>query len=178
MMNTNQSKIIQVKLSKGKKIAKKRKNVVIVQCPTITVDRFQKKELKTVAEEKKLKHRKKTNEIEVDFLDASREVHELGSTQFTGFQLKLHKESEYKDKTGRTKKRQKIPLKILRGMKAKQAKRTKKTEIEAKEAGIVMATKKKEKKIGYSERNRRDAKLHGPSPSIGFMKGGIYTFKK
>ena len=115
---------------------------------------------------------------EMNFLDTSREIYSLGATAFTGYQLKSHKEAEYKELTGRTKKRQKIPLKIFRGMKEKQAKLSKKVEDEAKEAGIVMATRKKHQKKTYSEKNRKDARLFGPSPNIGFMSGGVYKYKK
>jgi len=184
-MSPPATKSIKIQLSKGRKTGKKSKdrNVEVIKCPSGMPDGFGKKSKQPRQEQSRdfsgySAKGEKHNNSDMDFLEASREIHNLGSTSFTGYQLKLHKESEYKELTGRVKKRHKVPLNILRGMKEKQAKREKKIEDEAKEAGIVLATKKKAKKKSYSERNRKDSHLFGPSPSIGFMKRGIYKYNK
>lgn len=190
MSPNNGSKTIKIQLSKGKSKhkhssltskSKSQRQVEVIKCPQGMPEGFDKKEKRAAATGKSsysYSSRKKSKNNEIDFLEASREIHELGSTQFTGYQLKLHKEADYKEITGRTKKREKVPLNILRGMKEKTAQKQKKIEDEAKEAGIIMATKKKDKKKTFSEKNRRDTNLFGPSPSIGFMKKGIYKYKK
>mmetsp|Transcript_1015 Transcript_1015/g.1439 ORF Transcript_1015/g.1439 Transcript_1015/m.1439 type:complete len:187 (-) Transcript_1015:93-653(-) len=113
---------------------------------------------------------------EIEFLQASKEVRELGSTTFTGYQKKLNQERIYEEVTGMKKKREKIPIKLLRKKKAKYARQTTKLENEAREAGIVIAAKKKTEKK-YSEEKRRSEKSHGPEPSIGFMRKGMYRVK-
>lgn len=184
MMSPPQSKTIKIQLSKGSRQGTKHKlkDVHIVTCPPAFPQGFKPKN-----ENDRVQHRqyKRFNNADdsakrpqIDFIDTSREVYSLGSTGFTGTQLKRHKASEYEETTGRKLKGIKTPLKIVRGMREKQAKREKKIEKEAKEAGIVLATKKKEKKRTVSQKNRRDTKLHGPSPNIGFMKKGIYRVEK
>ncbi len=116
--------------------------------------------------------------VEIDFDDAIREVHKLGSTQFTGKQKKEYEAEAYKALTGREKKKQKVPMKIVRGIKKAAAKREKRVEIENKEAGIVTAVKRGKVKKSYSETNRRNRDIHGPAPDIGFMKGGKYNASK
>lgn len=116
--------------------------------------------------------------VDIDFDDAIREVHKLGSTQFTGKQKKEYEAEMYKVLTGREKKKQKVPMKIVRGIKKAAAKREKRVEIENKEAGIVTAVKRGKVKKSYSETNRRNRDIHGPAPDIGFMKGGKYDASK
>jgi len=74
-------------------------------------------------------------------------------------------------------KRQKVPRNILAGMIRKQGERSDKADKIARDAGIVQAKKKKVKK-SFSEQNRRDNRISGPSPSIGFMRGGVLSVKK
>jgi len=123
-------------------------------------------------------HRSK-NGIEIDFDETVREIRSLGSTQFTGKQKRQYEDEKYRELTGREKKKQKVPLKIVRGIKKKAAIRERRIEQENKEAGIVTAsTNKKKMNKGYSEQNRKDSRIHGPAPSIGFTKNGVLSVRK
>ena len=117
--------------------------------------------------------------IEIDFDETVKEIRTLGSTQFTGKQKRKYEKEQYEAFTGRTKKKQKVPLKIVRGIKKKAAERAERIERENRDAGIITAnTNKKKTKRGYSEQNRKDSRIHGPAPSIGFTKGGILSVRK
>ena len=43
---------------------------------------------------------------------------------------------------------------------------------------VVTAVKNTSQKKSYSEKNRRDSRIHGPSPSAGFMSKGIMRVVK
>eukprot|EP00560_Eucampia_antarctica_P008673 CAMPEP_0197825232 /NCGR_PEP_ID=MMETSP1437-20131217/2349_1 /TAXON_ID=49252 ORGANISM="Eucampia antarctica, Strain CCMP1452" /NCGR_SAMPLE_ID=MMETSP1437 /ASSEMBLY_ACC=CAM_ASM_001096 /LENGTH=188 /DNA_ID=CAMNT_0043425145 /DNA_START=74 /DNA_END=640 /DNA_ORIENTATION=+ len=117
----------------------------------------------------------------LDFDQAIGEIHALGSTQFTGKQKKAFEADQYKSLTGRDKKKQKTPQKVMRGIKKKAAQRNVRIVQEAKESGVVSHTlnngMKKEKKR-FSEKNRRDSWIHGPAPSAGFMTKGVLNVKQ
>mmetsp|Transcript_3925 Transcript_3925/g.5123 ORF Transcript_3925/g.5123 Transcript_3925/m.5123 type:complete len:179 (+) Transcript_3925:114-650(+) len=117
--------------------------------------------------------------IDIDFDETAREIYALGSSQFTGKQKRRYQEEQYNELTGREKKKQKVPLKIVRGIKNAAAKRGKRISQEEKDAGIITATNGKgKKKKAYSEQNRRDTRIHGPSPNIGFTKKGVLSVTK
>ena len=124
------------------------------------------------------------NEIDMD--EAIREVHALGSTGFAGKQARKHKEAQYKAVTGRDMKRQKVPLPIVRGIKKKRAEREARAEAEQKEAGVVTSTNSKknrdrQKAKAYSQERRKSDSMrmaYGPSPDVGFMKGGVLRVKR
>lgn len=79
---------------------------------------------------------------------------------------------------GKPLKRARVPQNILAGMIRKQEKREGKAAKLAKEAGIVTDKKKEGKERGFSERNRKEREVQGPSPNPGFMKGGVLYVKK
>jgi len=116
--------------------------------------------------------------IDVDLDDAAREIHQLGSTQFVGKQKKEYDAEKYLKLTGREKKKQKVPVKIVRGIKKAAVKRETRIGKEMKDAGIVIAVKKAGRKKTFSEKNRRDTRIHGPAPSAGFMSKGMLRVKK
>ena len=117
--------------------------------------------------------------IDIDFDEAVQEIRHLGSSQFTGKDKRLYEAEQYKALTGREKKMHKIPVKIARGMKKKAAMREKRREEEARESGLVTAsTNKKKEKRGFSEQKRRDARIHGPAPDIGYTKKGVLSVRK
>ena len=121
----------------------------------------------------------KSSVMELDFNETVKEIHALGSTLFTGKQKRQYEAEKYMALTGREMKKQKVPLKIVRGIKKAAAKREARKEKEALESGVVTATKRKDsKKKNYSEKSRRDSRLHGPSPSIGFTKNGMLHVRK
>ena len=129
---------------------------------------------------------------ELDVQETIREIHKFGATGFTGNQQKEHEASEYERITGRQQKRQKIPTKILVGMRKKALKREEKRVAEMKESGVVTHQRKKEelrpgeirgvfgaknsKKRG--DRRSMRSSSFGPAPSNGFMKKGMLRVKE
>jgi hypothetical protein len=107
-----------------------------------------------------------------------REVHKLGSTQLVGKQKKLFDAQQYTALKGREKKKQKVPLKIVREIKKAGGRRAAKHLKEMKDSGVVSSDVKRKKKKTFSEQNRRNLKIHGPAPSNGFMSNGILRIKK
>lgn len=122
----------------------------------------------------------------IDMDEAIREVHALGSTGFAGKQARKHKEAQYKALTGRDMKRQKVPLPIVRGIKKKRAEREARAEAEQREAGVITSTNSKKdrdrkKAKAYSQERRKSDSMrtaYGPSPDVGFMKGGVLRVKR
>ena len=75
--------------------------------------------------------------LELDVQQTIREIHKFGATGFQGSQKKSHEKAEYEWLTGRVQKRQKIPTKILVGMRQKATKREERQKKEIQESGIV-----------------------------------------
>lgn len=136
---------------------------------------------------------------ELDVQETIREIHKFGATGFTGNQQKEHEASEYERITGRQQKRQKIPTKILVGMRKKALKREEKRAAEMKESGVVShqssssSSKKKKEELRPGEirgvfgaknskkrgdRRSMSSKSFGPAPSAGFMKNGMLRVKE
>ena len=109
----------------------------------------------------------------LDWDETVKEVRGFGATAFSGKQKRDYDDEQYFALTGRHKKKQKVPLPIVRGIKKAAAKRQAKLKQEAREAGIVLpkSTTAKEQKGSKSDSTIRS---YGPAPNIGFMKGGVY----
>ena len=109
----------------------------------------------------------------LDWDETVREVRGYGATAFSGKQKRDYDDEQYFALTGRQKKKQKVPLPIVRGIKKAAAKRQAQLKQEAREAGIVLpkSTTAKEQKGSKSDSTIRS---YGPAPNIGFMKGGVY----
>jgi hypothetical protein len=143
----------------------------------------------------------------LDVQETIREVHKFGAEGFTGVQKKSHVNSEYERVTGRTAKRQKIPTKIVVGMRLKALKREEREKQELKESGVVshhtstsQGKKRKKndriKKPGEGqggqlngvfgsnrarnkgERRKMSTRSFGPSPDVGFMLKGMLKVKQ
>ena len=143
----------------------------------------------------------------LDMQETIREVHKFGAEGFTGVQKKSHQNAELERLTGRTAKRQKIPTKILVGMRKKAMKREEREKQELKESGVVShhssssnATKKKAKDRqirkddqggsrlrgvfgsnharNTGDRRRMDPRSFGPAPDVGFMRKGMLKVKQ
>jgi Domain of unknown function (DUF4602) len=110
----------------------------------------------------------------LDWHDTVKEVRSLGSTGFTGKQKRKHDDEQYKLLTGRDKKKQQIPLPIVRGLKKKAVQREARQLQEAKDAGIVLPTATAISKEKTKTKPDSTNRVHGPAPSIGFMKKGVY----
>jgi Domain of unknown function (DUF4602) len=114
----------------------------------------------------------------LDWHDTVKQVRHLGLTGMVGVQKRNHLDEQYKRLTGREKKKHQVPLPIVRGIKRKAAAREARLRHEAKEAGIVLPTAAKTATLVGSSNNDRNKdstnRVHGPAPSIGFMKKGIF----
>jgi hypothetical protein len=112
--------------------------------------------------------------------DTVKEVRSLGSTAFTGTQKRQHVDDQYKLLTGRDPKKQRVPLPIVRGLKKKAAARQARQWQEAKEAGIVLPTATVAAAAAKQQKKKKDStnRVHGPAPSIGFVKQGVYRVSK
>lgn len=109
----------------------------------------------------------------LDLHETAKEIRAYGATAFVGQQKRNYEDEQYFLLTGRHKKKQKVPLPIVRGIKKAAAKRDAKLREEARQAGIVLP-----KNMGTrndSKKANKDAlyRSHGPAPNIGFMKGGV-----
>lgn len=116
-----------------------------------------------------------------DFSRVFKEVSAVGSQSFSGYDRKIYKEKCYEEVTGKKFKRPKTPRNILAGMIKKTTKKKETEEKRAKEAGIVTSNtgkSKKRRKKTYSESNRRDSRIAGPSPSIGYVRKGVLKINK
>ena len=193
---------------------KRRREVKVVVCPSAFPDfttvggstsRRQQKERGILPQ----KDTKESNDgLELDVQQTIREIHKFGATGFQGSQKKTHEKAEYEWLTGRVQKRQKIPTKILVGMRQKALKREERQKKELQESGVVShqvvnkssakAKKKRNNKddeakagpglvqgvFGSNSRkkkgNRRsmDAGSFGPAPDVGFMKKGMLRVKR
>jgi hypothetical protein len=161
----------------------KRQPVVVVSAPSAfpdfsSFDTAGTRSLKAKKREVGLEASSAKKGIQIDFDDTVREIHQLGSTQFTGKQKKQFEAEQYKALTGREKKKQKVPVKIVRGIKKAAAKREANMLKQLKESGVVTAAKSAKEKKSYSEKNRRDSRIHGPAPSAGFMSKGMLRVKR
>ncbi len=161
----------------------KRKPVVVVSAPSAFPDfsSFDNGMMRSIKSKKKAASKEESSKyrgVEIEFDDTVKEIHQLGSTQFTGKQRKQFQAEQYKLLTGREKKKQKVPVKIVRGIKKAAAKREVRLVKEMKESGVVTAVKKEGKKKTFSEKNRRDTRIHGPAPSAGFMSKGMLRVKR
>ena len=141
----------------------------------------------------------------LDIQETIREVHKFGAEGFTGAQKKSHQAAELERLTGQTAKRQKIPTKILVGMRKKAMKREERERQELKESGVVnsltsQGIKKKSKDRRQSkddqssgrlrgvlgsnharntgDRRRMDPRSFGPAPDVGFMRKGMLKVKQ
>ncbi len=100
--------------------------------------------------------------------------------------FRVHQNEQYELLTGRKKKHHAVPLPIVRGIKQKAMAREQRVIQEAKESGIVLpissltATTKlssKQKEQMKKQQNYKMNQAHGPAPSIGFMKQGMYQVR-
>ena len=116
--------------------------------------------------------RKSKKPLELDFTQASQEIRHFGSKQFAGKSKREYEDGQYFKLTGRKRKKHQVPLPIVRGIKKKAAERDARAREEAKQAGIVLPQPKKSKK-----QHDNTSRVHGPAPSVGFMKKGILRVK-
>lgn len=109
----------------------------------------------------------------LDWEETAKEVRSLGASAFVGEQKRNYKEEQYEFLTGRKLKKHQVPLPIVRGIKKAARKREATRLKEAREAGIVLPKMKRESK----EKVDNNARIHGPAPSIGFMRKGVLKLR-
>ena len=149
---------------------KRRREVKVVVCPSAFPDfttvggstsRRQQKERGIIPQ----KDAKETDDgLELDVQQTIREIHKFGATGFQGSQKKTHEKAEYEWLTGRVQKRQKIPTKILVGMRQKALKREERQKKELQESGVVshQVVNKSSAKAKKKRNNKDDEQKAGP----------------
>ena len=112
----------------------------------------------------------------LDVQETIREVHKFGATGFTDKQQKkAHKNDEYEKLTGRTVKRQKIPTKILVGMRKKAMKREEREKREMRESGVVSHTTSGTSSSLTKNKKKRDNKRDKKSSDkVGVGPRGVF----
>jgi hypothetical protein len=112
----------------------------------------------------------------LDVQETIREVHKFGATGFTDKQQKkAHKNDEYEKLTGRTVKRQKIPTKILVGMRKKAMKREEREKREMRESGVVSHTTSGTSSSLTNKKKKRDNKRDKKSSdNVGVGPRGVF----
>lgn len=111
----------------------------------------------------------------LDWSDTAKEIRSFGATGFEGQQKRNFEDEQYELLTGRKKKKQHVPLPIVRGIKKKAEERRARQIKEAKEAGTVLPKSLTQKKKTRGADNT--TRVHGPAPSVGFMKKGVLRVK-
>ena len=117
--------------------------------------------------------------VELDVQQTIREIHKFGATGFQGTQKKTHDKETYEWLTGgRTQKRQKIPTKILVGMRQKALKREERLKRELKESGVVSHhhqannnNSNKSLSASAKARNKKRKEEEQPKAGPGFVQG-------
>ena len=149
---------------------KRRREVKVVVCPSAFPDfttvggstsRRQQKERGIIPQ----KDAKESDDgLELDVQQTIREIHKFGATGFQGSQKKTHEKAEYEWLTGRVQKRQKIPTKILVGMRQKALKREERQKKELQESGVVshQVVNKSSAKAKKKRNNKDDEAKAGP----------------
>ena len=128
----------------------------------------------------------KIENSDFNFTNASEEIYKLGMN--TKRQDKqLLKEKEYKFLTGREMKKKGLPFRDYLRKLNEDKKIEREYNAEIKNSGVVVGKstsskdqdrQRKGKKAKFSVENKKNNKLFGPAPSIGYMKGGILRVKR
>lgn len=161
----------------AQKKSKPKREVQVVACPSafpISTKSVGKKRPREQEERNSARKQtsKKDNNL-LDWHDTAKEIRAYGASAFVGKQKRDYEDEAYFKLTGRNKKREKVPLTILRGIKKAAAKREAKAREEAREAGTVVPRAQKETKKRSSAYEN-----YGPAPNIGFMKNGVFKVQK
>jgi len=117
----------------------------------------------------------------LDWNDTVREVRSFAATAYTGRQKRDHADAEYARLMGDStikRKQQHVPLPIRLGIQRKAAEREARRLREAREAGIVLPSASSSSKADKKKPADSTARVHGPAPSIGFVKRGVYRVQK
>ena len=157
---------------------RRKKEVSVVNCPGAFP-------ISSKSTEKKVETKKTENFLDrpavntvssakvLDWNQTVDEVRTLGASAFGGKQKRSYEDEQYELLTGRKRKKQQVPLPIVRGIKKKAAAREAARLKEAKDAGIILP-----KKPRVEKKHDNTSQIYGPAPSAGFMKKGVLKIKK
>ena len=151
---------------------KRKRPVEVVQCgdPWMNSSIKYSKPKKTRQEEYANSRKKASQDRTFDMKESFREVVDFGSTKFAGWQRKQFESSKVAELGGREQKNQKMPLKMLVGIRAKRAKIAALIDSEAKAAGIVLAKSDRLAVSGNKKKGKRDQNDRGLGEA--FVRGG------
>lgn len=114
----------------------------------------------------------------LDWHETAKEVRNYGAKAFEGQQKRNYKDEQYRLLTGRSPKKQRVPLPIVRGIRKAAEKREKKALEEARQAGIVLPKSQSTASASKrKDRADRTSQMFGPAPSIGSLHKGILKLK-
>jgi len=113
----------------------------------------------------------------LDFREVAHEVRHLGAEAFVKKSKREYEDEQYELLTGRKRKHHAVPLPIVRGIRKKAAARAARQQTDARESGIVQAAPKTQANPKREKQRYKDRRVHGPAPSIGFMKGGMLRLR-
>jgi Domain of unknown function (DUF4602) len=116
----------------------------------------------------------------LDWHETVKEVRAYGATAFARKEKRNFEDEQYFQLTGRHRKKQKVPLPIVRGIRKAAEKREEKLRLEAQQAGIVLPKKSSSSSSSAKQNGKAYQKYQqdGPAPSIGFTKNGVYRVPK
>jgi hypothetical protein len=117
----------------------------------------------------------------LDWHETAKEVRAYGATAFARKKKRKFEDEQYFQLTGRHRKKPKVPLPIVRGIRKAAEKREAKLRLEAQQAGIVLPKKSLPISANSKKQNGKSFQKYqqdGPVPSIGFTKNGIYRVSK
>lgn len=175
---TKQSNDEQHKIAKAT-TRKRQREVQVVQCPSaFPISKKQRDSASAhVARSNQVeddpRKREKDHKNLLDFYETAREIRSLGATAFVKEQKRNFADEQYKLLTGRERKKQHVPLPIVRGLKKAAAKRQARQLAEAKQAGIVLP-----KAATAARKNDATSRVYGPAPSVGFLNKGVLRVKE
>ena len=174
IVNGGKSKAAKTSEASASKKAKPKREVQVVSCPSaFPISEKSGMRKRPRDERKKESNQKSAKGSLLDWHETAKEIRKYGASQFVGKQKRDYEDEQYFNLTGRHKKKDKVPLPILRGLKKAAAKRDARARQEAREAGIVLPKAQKEVKKSSST-----YRTYGPAPSVGFMKNGVLKVNK
>lgn len=156
-----------------KKPKKKKREVLVVKCASdFPISSRPKRDSST---DDAAQLNEKSDEKLLEWHDTAHEIRHLGATAFVGEQKRNFDDELYKQLTGRKRKKHQVPLPIVRGIKKKAEQRLARKIQEAKDSGTVLPKSLTQKK---KKAHDNTAWVHGPAPTVGFMKKGVLKVKK
>ena len=169
------SKAQSKELPEAKKPKKKKREVLVVSCPSDFPISSRSKRASPADDTPSIETNPKAKQKLLDWKDTAQEIRSLGATAFVGQQRRNFEDEQYEKLTGRKRKKHQVPLPIVRGIKKKAEQRLARQIQEAKESGTVLPKSLTQKK---AKAHDKTARIHGPAPTVGFMSKGVLKVKR